>query len=151
MRVVVGRMRVVLAAMAVAILAVALAACSGQPAASEPPVVGTTWQWQRFDRKAEGDSIAAANPESYTLTLQEDGTAAIQADCNQLSWTYAMAGNALTFDTLGPTTLAFCGEESLGRLYVEVLPIVATYLVSEGTLRLGLQADSGNMVFVPAE
>jgi putative lipoprotein len=110
-------------------------------------IVGVTWQWEQFQDMAETNDIQVPNPESYTLTLMPDGTAAIQADCNQVSWTYTLEDNSLTFNTLGPSTLAFCGEESLDQQYLLLLGETATYVTNEGNLVLNLKLDSGNMIF----
>ena len=130
------------------ILVFALAACGGQ---SERPesIVGTTWKWQSFQDSADTNNINVSNPESYTLTLNEDGTASIKADCNQVSWTYELDGASLTFNTLGPSTLAMCPEDSLDTQYLELMGNTASYVTSEGQLILSLKADAGNMVFSP--
>ena len=130
------------------ILVFALAACGGQSEGSES-IVGTTWKWQSFQDSADANSITVSNPESYTLTLNEDGTASIKADCNQVSWTYELDGSSLTFNTLGPSTLAMCPEGSLDTQYLERLGNTATYVLSDGQLFLNLIFDSGNMVFSP--
>lgn len=118
--------------------------------AAQPEIVGQTWQWQAFQDSAELNDLSVANPEQYTLTLQPDGTASIQADCNQILWSYTLEGSSLTFNTVGPATLAFCGEESLDQQYLAWLGATATYVTEAGQLILNLAADAGNMVFTPA-
>ncbi len=113
-------------------------------------IVGVTWHWQAFKDQAEENDIDVPNPENYTLTLMPDGTASIKADCNMVSWTYTLEGGSLTFNTLGPSTLAFCGEESLDQQYLGLLGNTATYVTNEGDLILNLIADAGNMIFSPA-
>jgi len=128
------------------ILVVVLAACGGGSEEADSPV-GTTWKWQEFQDTADVNNVTVPNPDNYTLTLNADGTASIQADCNQVSWTYELDGGSLTFNTLGPSTLAFCGEESLDTQYLEWLGNTATFVLSDGQLSLNLIYDSGNMVF----
>lgn len=126
------------------------AGASGAPKAGsgeDLEIVGVTWQWEQFQDTAGVNDVEVPSPESYTLTLMPDGTAAIQADCNQVSWTYALEGSSLTFNTLGPSTLAFCGEESLDQQYLMLLGEAATYVTNEGKLVLNLKLDSGNMIF----
>ena len=130
------------------ILVFGLAACGGQSEGSDS-IVGTTWKWQSFEDSADVNNIIVPNPDGYTLTLNEDGTASIQADCNQVSWTYELDGSSLTFNTLGPSTLAMCPEDSLDTQYLERLGNTATFVISEGQLFLNLKFDSGNMVFSP--
>lgn len=124
-----------------------LAACGGQEEAES--IVGTTWQWQEYQDSAGENNIDVPDPQNYTLTLNEDGTANIKADCNQVSWTYELDGNELTFNTLGPSTLAMCAEGSLDTVYLQRLGETATYVTSEGQLFLNLKFDSGNMIFNP--
>jgi len=128
------------------ILVFALAACGGQSEGSDS-IAGTTWKWQSFQDSADVNNISVSDPENYTLTLNEDGTASIKADCNQVSWTYELDGSILTFNTLGPSTLAMCPEGSLDTQYLERLGNTATFVLSEGQLFLNLIFDSGNMVF----
>ena len=130
------------------ILVFALAACGGQSEGSES-IVGSTWKWQSFQDSADVNNISVSDLENYTLTLNEDGTASIKADCNQVSWTYELDGASLTFNTLGPSTLAMCPEDSLDIQYLERLGNTASYVTSEGQLFLNLKADAGNLVFSP--
>jgi putative lipoprotein len=64
-----------------------------------------------------------------------------------VSWTYTLEGSSLIFDTLGPSTLAFCGEESLDQQFLALLGDTATYVTDDGRLILNLVADAGNMIF----
>ena len=127
------------------ILAVALTACG----AGKSEIVGTTWQWEAFQDTAEVNDLTVSNPENYTLTLNDDGTASIKADCNQVIWSYTLDGSQLTFDTTGPSTLAMCPEDSLDQLFLGYLGNTATYVIEDGKLYLNLFADAGNMVFTP--
>ena len=116
-------------------------------------LVGTVWQWTHFQDAAEGDeagSIDVPEPAKYTLVLGANGGADIQADCNRLTWTYELEGSALTFNTVGPGTLAYCGDESLDQRYLERLGNTASYVIADGRLYLNLKADAGNMIFVAA-
>ena len=124
------------------LLAVLLAACGGN---SE--VVGTTWQWEAFQDTAGINDITVTDPEKYTLTLNQDGTANIQADCNQVTWAYELDGSQLSFDTIGPSTLAMCAEDSLDQQFLERLGQTATFVIEDGILYLNLWADAGNLVF----
>ena len=124
------------------ILTFALAACGGK---SE--IIAPTWQWEAFQDTAEVNDLTVSDPENYTLTLNEDGTASIKADCNQVTWTYELAGSQLTFDTTGPATLAMCAKGSLDTQYLQRLGDTATYVLEDGKLYLNLWADAGNLVF----
>lgn len=112
----------------------------------DPQLIDTLWQWQSYT--SDGDqTIVVPDPENYTLTLLADGTAVIQADCNQVNWTYASSDNILVFETLGPSTLAFCGEDSLDQQYLALLGETATFVAEDGQLLLNLELDAGDMVF----
>ena len=117
-------------------------------------LVGRVWHWQEFQDSAEGDEssdIRVPDTAKYTLTLRSDDGAHIRADCNRLIWTYTLEGSRFTFNTLGPSTLAYCGDESLDQRYLERLGNTATYVLVDGKLYLNLKADAGNMVFVVAK
>ena len=124
------------------LMAVLVTACGGT---SE--IVGSTWQWEAFQDTAGINDITVPDSENYTLTLNNDGTASIQADCNQVTWTYELDGSQLSFDTTGPSTLAMCGEDSLDQQFLERLGYTATFVIEDGKLYLNLFADAGNMVF----
>ena len=87
------------------------------------------------------------DPENYVLVLNADGMASIKADCNMVSWTFTLEGDSLTFNTLGPSTLAFCGEESLDQLYLEKLGTGGTPSLEDDRLVLELNENAGRMVF----
>ena len=125
------------------ILTFALAACG----AGETKVVGQTWQWEAFQDTAGINDLDVPNPENYTLTLNEDGSASIKADCNQVVWHYKLNESQLTFDTTGPSTLAMCPEGSLDQLFLERLGNTVTFVLQDGKLYLNLFADAGNLVF----
>ncbi|HBY08096.1 MAG TPA: hypothetical protein DEH22_10040 [Chloroflexi bacterium] len=124
-------------------LTVGLAACGG----GETEVVGPTWQWEAFEDTAGLNDLSVPNPENYTLTLNEDGTASIKADCNQVVWSYQLNESQLTFDTTGPSTLAMCPEGSLDQQFLERLGNTVSYVLQDGKLHLNLLADAGNLVF----
>lgn len=115
-----------------------------------PELVGTTWQWIRFDDMGEINNLDVEYPASYTLLLDADGIYHLKADCNQVSGGYTLDGASLSFEP-GLTTLAECGEESHYTKFLTYIDNVATYVMDEDTLYLNLWADGGNMVFVPFE
>lgn len=114
-------------------------------------LTGTTWRWiLAFSSSSEQTAIE--NPDNYTITFAEDGTVAVQADCNRAGGSYTFEGDTLTI-TLGPTTLAACPEGSRGDAFLNYLS-TATSLSYEGSnLNIVLNADSGMFLlgFEPAE
>ncbi|MEJ2751106.1 MAG: META domain-containing protein [Candidatus Promineifilaceae bacterium] len=110
-----------------------LAACGGSVPVSETEslpesvlesvssdsIVGILWLWETVYYKDTDESATVSNPENYTIQFKEDGTFTGQADCNSISGTYSRE-NGFTI-TLEPTTLAFCGEDSLDLMYLDLL------------------------------
>jgi heat shock protein HslJ len=121
----------------------ALAACGG----GKSKIMGLTWQWEAFQDTAGVNDLTVPDPENYTLTLNDDGTASIQADCNQVAWNYTLDGSSLAFDTTGSATLAMCAEGSLDQQFLERLGYTATFVLEDGMLYPNLFADAGNLVF----
>lgn len=115
----------------------AIAACGGEeatatpeptaePAQAQPPAVAgdeiqnIVWQWVKVTNQATGDTTTVPNPENYTIVFNPDRTVNIQADCNMVGGNYTLERDAFTIQ-LGPSTLAFCGEDSLDQQYLELL------------------------------
>jgi heat shock protein HslJ len=111
----------------------------------EPKITDITWQWVRFN-SGDGSQITVDDPNQYSIVFREDGSVEIKADCNNALGTYKAKDSSLRI-SLGPTTLAECGEESLYNQYLVNLENVATYALDGGTLYLNLKADAGNIVF----
>lgn len=109
-----------------AALVVMLLAAACKPEATPTPgdsIQGVLWQWTSLSNKTTGETTTVPNPESYTITFNEDGTLNGQADCNTFNGTYSQE-NGFTI-TLGATTMAFCGEASLDQQYLTLLGSVA--------------------------
>jgi heat shock protein HslJ len=80
--------------------------------------------------------VPAADQERYTITFANDGTAAIKADCNQVTATYTTTpGGSITI-TPGASTMAMCPEGSMGPQFVEALSTVSSYSVNGAQLTL---------------
>ena len=109
-------------------------------------MVDTTWQWSALTETMPAAQSVVPNPENYTIVFSEDGNVAIQADCNMVTGTYEITGDALTIE-LGPSTMAFCGEESLDNLYVTLLDQVTSYELDGDKLVLNFGEDAGQMFF----
>jgi heat shock protein HslJ len=132
---------------------------SPSPAVAQRPAPGTTlasaagtltqgvWLWQRT-AYADGTTVVCSAPGKYTLTFLDNGLYSVQADCNQGSGSYTVAGSQLTLQP-GPMTAAACPPGSQDRVFLRDLGQVATYVFDGDNLVLNLQVDSGNMVFSP--
>jgi heat shock protein HslJ len=119
-------------------------ACSNQTAGKN--VMDTTWQWASLVETEPASQSVVPNPENYTLILQTDGNLSIKADCNMVGGTYILDGNALTIE-LGASTMAFCGEQSLDQLFLEMLNRVESYTIENDQLVLILENGTGKMTF----
>ncbi len=109
------------------------------------PLMGVVWEWQQF--LSSDESVQApADPGQYTLEFMNDGTVAIQADCNRAVGTYTLEGSQLDIE-IGPVTLMLCPEGSLSEEYLRLLGDVVTYLFEGGDLYLDVKFDSGTMKF----
>ena len=135
--------------LAVILVAICLLVVVG-PAAwaqSADEITGIQWQWAELTETEPASQSVVPNPENYVMVLGTDGSAAIKADCNQVLWTYTLEGDSLTFNTLGPSTLAFCGEESLDQLFLGKLGMGGTVSIEDDRLVLELNENAGRMVF----
>ena len=110
-------------------------------------ILDIQWQWTQLIETQPASQSVIANSENYVLVLNADGSANIQADCNQVRWTYTVEGDAISFSTLGPSTLAFCGEDSSDQIFLEKLGMASTWRVEDGRLVLELSENAGTMIF----
>jgi len=105
------------------ICAAALLNACAPAATSGDSIQGIVWQWTSVTNQTSGEATNVPNPESYTITFNDDGTLNGLADCNNFNGTYSQ-DNGFTI-TLGATTMAFCGEASLDQPYLALLGSVA--------------------------
>jgi heat shock protein HslJ len=114
--------------------------------ADDPAITGVEWHWSGLIETMPAAQSVVPDPENYTLILQTDGTLNIKADCNVVGGSHALEGGSLAI-ALGPSTMAYCGEQSLDQQYLELLSNVDGYGIEDGQLMLRLQADAGRMIF----
>jgi heat shock protein HslJ len=119
---------------------------AGGAQTADAVITGILWQWEAFQDTAGKNDIAVNNPSQYTLVFRADGTVTIQADCNSVSGAYTRDGSTLQI-TLGPSTMAFCGEDSLDEQFLAKLGGAGTFVMEGDKLVINLMADSGNLVF----
>lgn len=124
-----------------------LTACTSEaePASSDS-ITGIVWQWESVTEQPTRNTITVPDPQNYTLIFNEDGTFTGQADCNNIAGTYSQEGGFTI--TLGPSTLAFCGEDSLDVQYLDLLSqVVAGGPDGSGGLALETPAGQMRMIF----
>jgi heat shock protein HslJ len=116
--------------------------------AQEPvAIVGVRWQWTQLIETQPASQSVVADSENYVLVLNTDGSASLKADCNQVQWTYTTEADTITFNTLGPATLAYCGEDSSDQIFLAKLGVGGTWRIENERLVLELNENAGTMVF----
>ena len=126
------------------VVALTLAACG--TGSSTPTLTGVNWQWTAMQETVPASQSVVPNPENYTITFNTDGTAAIKADCNNVTANYTMSGSSLTI-TPGASTLMYCGDASQDTIYLASLAKVSNYAIVNGDLQLKFANDGGKMDF----
>ena len=121
--------------------AVSLAACG-----KSDSITGITWQWSSMTETSPASQTVVPNPENYTLLLNTDGTFSMKNDCNMVAGSYTLDGSELSL-MAGPSTMAFCGEQSLDQTYLKAIAQVTSYSLEDGDLVLALQDGAGTMTF----
>jgi heat shock protein HslJ len=126
------------------LISVALAAFSSLKV--EDSITEKPWQWVGLVETNPTSQSVVPDPENYTLLFSPDGSLNIVADCNMAGGSYALDESSLTIE-LGPSTMAFCGEQSLDYLFLSLLSNVESYAVEDGQLVLELKDGAGKMFF----
>lgn len=98
-------------------------------------IIDTTWQWANLVETEPASQSVVPNPEDYIIVFLADGSVNIQADCNVVQGSYFQEGSSLIIE-LGPSTRAFCGEESQDQQYLELLDQVSSFGMLAGDLQL---------------
>ena len=132
-------------AVASALTLLLLAACEGGTSG----LVGPTWRWTNLTENAPLAHSEVADPDRYTLTLADDGSFQVKADCNTVAGTYVTDGDQITL-SLGPSTLAACPEDSEADRFVSLLHTASTFAVDGDELALHLDDVAGTMTFEAA-
>jgi heat shock protein HslJ len=132
---------------ALVVVAGAVAACS----TSTAKLTGTTWQLSSVTEKVPAFQgvVPPEDQSRYTITFNEDGTAAIKADCNNVAATYKTEETNITI-VPGPSTLAACPDDSLADKFVAGLSSATTFNVRPAGLTLYI-LNEGNLEFVAAK
>lgn len=124
-------------------------------APQNPPWQGTTWQLVGIQSMDDAQGLKRPQDASrYTLSLQADGRAVLQLDCNRATGSWQVEpstdpGNGgFRFGPLA-STKALCPAPSLGEPLARQLPYVRGYLLRDGRLNLSLLADGGILIWEP--
>lgn len=113
----------------------------------EATLTNIPWEWVSTTDPKNG-TVAVNDPSRYVILFNDDLTAYIKADCNNVQATYVVDGNNITITT-GPTTMVACPPDTLDSVFLQQLSQVNTYFINGGNLYMEMPADSGTMHFVP--
>ncbi len=132
---------------ALAFIMGAVAACSS----SAEKLTGTTWQLSSVTEKVPAFQgvVPPEDQSRYTITFNEDGTAAIKADCNNVAATYTTEETNIKI-VPGPSTLAACPDDSLSDKFVAGLSSATTYNIRPSGLTLYI-LNEGQLELVAAK
>ena len=132
---------------ALAFIMGAVAACSS----SAEKLTGPTWQLSSVTEKVPAfQGVVPPEEQSrYNTTFNEDGTAAIKADCNNVVATYTTEETNISI-VPGPSTLAACPDDSLADKFVAGLSSATTYNVRPSGLTLYI-LNEGQLELVAAK
>jgi heat shock protein HslJ len=141
-----------LAVAVIAVMAVLLAACDG-PAVEEGTaqitLTGAEWQWTSVTDLESGQTTKVAHPEQYTVVFNEDGTFSGMADCNSIHGDYTFEVDGGMSLTLGPRTMAYCGDDSMDEQFLELLAsVVAASAPDKGGPAPNVAGGAQQMVFL---
>jgi heat shock protein HslJ len=109
--------------MVIGLALIALVACGSRQEAQSDTITGIEWKWESVTDQSTNDITTVPNPENYTIRFNDDGTFDGTADCNSIAGNWSQE-NGFSI-TVGPSTLAFCGEASLDQVYIGLLDSVA--------------------------
>lgn len=118
----------------------------GVPELYAPDSALGPWRWQSFSEPTGEKSITVEDPANYQITVNEDFTYEIVADCNTGRGTFNISENRVQVNPAAMTR-AFCGEAALDTEFMSLLSQVSIWSVQDGKLLLEMPYDSGTMVF----
>ncbi len=102
-----------------------------------------SWVWHRTTY--QDGSVAQAPIGTFVLTFSADGNVTSTTDCNQLSGSYVVNGEVLSFKPFAMTK-KYC-EGSKDAVYAKDLSLATSYTIVDDELRIMMNRDVGVMVF----
>ena len=132
----------------VAIAALVLTVAAGGCSVFTDGLAGYSWaltsiteQQPRIDHVVEPGNVGR-----YAIQFANDGTAAITADCNQVTATYTTTPGGGLEIVPGASTMAMCPDDSLAQPFVGALSLVSSYNVHGNTLTMYI-GNEGHLDF----
>lgn len=114
---------------------------------SDHSLVGR-WRWLSVELTGR-DVDTGSDASSYLLTLEEDGTMKIKADCRQGSGSWRSIGNVLTL-SINNVSSSNCGSGSFADQMIELLNVGAFEyeMTSDTQLQLSFAKGAGKANFL---
>lgn len=130
----------------------ALLACAcaqTPPQDAGPALVGTSWQFVRF-QGGDGRVQLPDDKAKYTVAFPAPGSVSVRFDCNRGRGSWTSGGpNRILFGPMAMTR-AMCPPGSLHDQFVKHWFYVRSFVLRDGHLHLALMADGGIYEFEPA-
>ena len=101
---------------------------------SPSDLTGGAWKLQSI--QSSGSTTTIAKPDNFTITFSADLKLGIKADCNVCGGTYSLAGGSLQISGVF-CTLAYCGDTSNDRAFMDVLNNATSIGVGGSELTIG--------------
>ena len=118
-------------------------------------LAGTSWRLVEFQSMDDAiGTTTPGEPSQYTMTLNADGTVAMQLNCNRANgtWTAEPSADGMSGSfVFGPLamTRAFCPPPSMDQSLATQAGSVRSFVLRDGRLYLSLMADGGIVVWEP--
>ncbi len=124
------------------ILLLSVSACSTEPDIKE--LLNTLWKLESFEN--DGKTIIPPKDQTYNIQFHEDNTLNGKSDCNEMNGVFNLKSNYITIGSLA-TTEMYCGDTSLGGMYVEALQKSKSYKVDKNKLSIYYGTNS-KLIFI---
>ena len=123
-------------------LILVLAGCQTVPNAEQRIfLAGTDWTLLEYGTGEHGNGLVEVPLNTYTMRLEDDGSARFRLDCNRGNGSWQAAGSlqsgSLSFGPVA-TTRAYCGDEAIDQELVTDLQRVTSYSQYDGRLTMTL-------------
>jgi len=118
------------------------------PAASPPPLQGSSWQLVRF-RGGDDTTLMPGDKARYTIAFAAGGQLTARIDCNRGRGTWKSTGPGQLDLSPPALTRARCPEGSLHDRIVKHWPSIRSYVIRDGHLFLSLMAGGGTYEWEP--
>lgn len=107
-------------------------------------LTGRVWELEEILFN-DGKTLVAEPSENYTVEFMDDGSLAVQADCNRGRGSFTMPEPGLLSVAPIATTMAACPEGSIGNDFVQALGNANSFFFQDDRLFIEMKFDSGTL------